>query len=671
MTKTRKTFRNVAICAVAACMAGTLVASQLVPSSGRSTDSAVANAEGEMITDISGKVKTDLRSHYNSEVVKKLPEGLDGDREISVIVKTADEGLLSAYSAQSGISRYSEIADFADSKTGGTVVSQISRANELALSRIRSAGVSYTKGATYDTLMGGFELVVKARDYLTISDVLEGTGAEAHISEEYQPAEAKFVENVVNVYDTGIFDSSDSEYDGTGTLVAVLDTGLDYKHAVFDPALFHVAQSDLALTRSNLASVIGNLRAATTTRGLSVNDVYVNDKVPFMYDYADQDPDAYPISEQHGTHVSGIILGRNVDTDGTRSQYMQSGDDVIIGVAPNAQLASMKVFSNKDSGARQAWILAALEDCIMLNVDVINMSLGSSVGFSVDDDAYTVDLYNRIEEAGISLVVAAGNDFNSTYASDKNGNLGLTSNPDSSTVGSPSTYEAALSVASISGVKTPYLKYGNTIMYFTEASDVAAQPKEFVKDLFANPTFQSMYGQRDSIEIEYVTIPGTGGYGDYSGYDVKGKIALVSRGSNTFEEKAQIAEQMGAVGIIIYNNVSGDIAMSVGTVSIAACSISQDNGKILSANSTGKITISKSQVAGPFISDFSSWGPTPDLRIKPEITAHGGEILSAVPGQGYDRLSGTSMASPNQAGVTALVRQYVMEHFGLSSSTRS
>ena len=103
--------------------------------------------------------------------------------------------------------------------------------------------------------------------------------------------------------------------------------------------------------------------------------------------------------------------------------------------------------------------------------------------------------------------------------------------------------------------------------------------------------------------------------------------------------------------------------MNVGIVSIPVCSVSQDDGEMLAAAKTGKLKISKSQSSGPFMSDFSSWGPSPSLQIKPEITAHGGNILSAVTGHGYERLSGTSMACPNMAGAIALMRQYVITSF--------
>lgn len=62
------------------------------------------------------------------------------------------------------------------------------------------------------------------------------------------------------------------------------------------------------------------------------------------------------------------------------------------------------------------------------------------------------------------------------------------------------------------------------------------------------------------------------------------------------------------------------------------------------------------------MSNFSSWGPTPDLKLKPEITAHGGNILSAIPGNKYNTLSGTSMASPNMCGAIVLIRQYVKQN---------
>ena len=71
--------------------------------------------------------------------------------------------------------------------------------------------------------------------------------------------------------------------------------------------------------------------------------------------------------------------------------------------------------------------------------------------------------------------------------------------------------------------------------------------------------------------------------------------------------------------------------MTIGGVSdIPVCSITMDSSKGLLASidkkREGTITLSASLLGGPFMSDFSSWGPTPSLNLKPEITAHGGEI---------------------------------------------
>ncbi len=421
-------------------------------------------------------------------------------------------------------------------------------------------------------------------------------------------------------------------------VVAVLDTGLDSNHSAFSTENF--TSEKLGLTYADVAAVLENTRANALSGGLSVGDVYINEKVPFGYDYADNDSDVYSTHNNHGTHVSGVIVGK---------------DDTITGVAPNAQLVSMKIFSDVMDTARTSWILDALEDCVVLGVDVINMSIGTSAGFSRESDEEMVNgVYQKIRDMGISMVVAASNSYSSYYGSDKNGNLGLTSNPDSGTVGSPSTYNGVLSIASINGVETPYLLHNGKIIYFLESNTGSAEENDFVATLLGDDT---------SKEFEYVTIPGVGRSADYADLDVGGKIVLVRRGDNTFEEKALIAEAQGAAGIIVYNNVSGDIKMNVGDAKLAVCSISQDDGEALAAVVSGKLTVSKNQTSGPFISDFSSWGPTPSLNIKPELTAHGGNILSAITGGSYDRMSGTSMACPNLAGVVVLMRQYVVENF--------
>ena len=606
-----------------------------VPVQAAEAKEANVSNQASYIERLDDSLAADYTQYLDTSVAFQLSDSIKDDEQISVIITVDVISLMDAYEDSDKSVSFSDYVLY--SEEADSVRQQIAAEKTRILSALDEQMIAYETGEDYDTLVSGFELVIQAGDYAAACQSL-GDGDKAIVGEVYKAAETELVENPVSVYDTGIFKSGESGYDGSGMVVAVLDTGLDSNHTAFSVDNF--TSEHLGMTYEDVAAVVSKTVANKQYGGLSVDDVYINEKVPFGYDYADNDPDVYSTHNNHGTHVSGVIVGK---------------DDTITGVAPNAQLVSMKIFSDVMDTARASWILSALEDCVVLGVDVINMSLGTACGFNRESEEELLNgVYDKIRAAGISVVVAASNSYSSAYGSEANGNLGLTTNPDTGTVGSPGTYDGTLSVASINGVETPYLLHGDTIIYFDEANNSALEEQKFCETLL---------GEKDSIEIDYVVVPGVGRSADYTGMDVTGKIALVRRGDNTFEEKALIAEAQGAAGIIIYNNVSGDIKMNVGGAKLAVCSISQDNGEALAAAGSGKLKISKSQTSGPFISDFSSWGPTPSLNIKPEITGHGGNILSSVTGGGYDRLSGTSMACPNLAGVIILLRQYVVENF--------
>ena len=606
------------------------------------------------INKLDGNIDLGTEKLYNEAVIYKLPDSVKESDDISVIIETKSEALLDAYDKSGSSLSFGEYVQTAEA---GEVRKGIIAESDRVKNKLE--GINYTVGEGYNTLFSGFEITIKAADYNKVCSAV-GSDANVIVSEVYHTAETELVENKVNVYGTGIFSSEEfkKQYgiDGTGMVVAVLDTGIDYYHSAFADSNFKADRSKLGLTFDDLKAIMANnsMMSENMSAGINAEDVYISDKIPYGFDYADGDSDVFPLLSNHGTHVSGVIVGNyleHIDAEDYTGEF--------VGVAPNAQVVTMKIFSDVEATSHTTWIMAALEDCVTLGVDVINMSIGTTAGFGTPSTKYFENkVYDKIRERGIAMIVAASNSFNSSYGSEKNGNLPLTSNPDSATVGSPSTYMGALSVASIEGAKTPYLLYNDTIMYFIESTDRVSKEKKFVEELLPDGV--------DEMEIEYVLIAGAGRTAaDYTGIDVKGKIALIKRGYNTFEEKAALAQEMGAAGVIIYNNVSGDIKMNVGECDIAVCSISQNDGEMLAKAGSGKIKISRGQTSGPFISDFSSWGPTPDLQIKPEITAHGGSILSSVPGEDYDRISGTSMATPNISGVAALLRQYVIEKFEL------
>ena len=626
----------------------------------------LANAGG--IENVTGKYDTDhLRnSLINSDLL--LQKDYPSDKKFWIFVNLEGESL-----AESRGRKDSGLSEYAVSQDGVKNSRKIASEQKAFLSSLSKAGIEYTYKYSYSLFENALGIRV---NYGDIARICQMKGVDSVAISEHYAAPQAITTNETFVWNTGIYKTDGIDYTGEGTIIAVLDTGFDLSHEAFSVM---PDESTVARTKDQVQAMIFDGSGTGLLKydnAVTVDDVYYNAKVPFAYDYADRDADVFPSYSTHGMHVAGIIAGNSVnevlDSDGKPILDADGNPLTFKGVAPDAQLAICKVFTDDDSsvalgGAEQVDILAALEDCVKLGVDVINMSLGSPAGFSSDGDAYTRAIYEGIRAEGISLVVAASNDYSSGYGGPTGTNL--TSNPDAGTVGSPSTYPEALSVASIEGQPAPYM-IGNagteneTYAYFTNAADGNGNDKDFLDDMFAK--FSDKVSADGKLKMEYVSIPGYGRSSNYIGLDVTGKIALVSRGGDvSFEEKMTTAKQKGAAACIIYNNVTGTVQMSLGSDKnpIPTCSVTMEVGQQLAAGATGsgrtgKIELSREYKAGPFMSSFSSWGPTPSLELKPEITAHGGKITSAVPG-GWAEYSGTSMATPNMAGAMALILQHL------------
>ena len=675
----KKTTKRIVCSVLSLMMASSLAVEYSLRTNAESLKNATVSGKNVTFENVTGQFNTDAlrESNFNSSVFKS--EEKAPVYETRTVIVTLD-GKTTAEEAKD-----LSVPSFVKSWAGQRVQEQIESEQDAFLRKLKKAGVSYKLERRYDTVLNGVAIEVNTK---FVSQIKQMDGVDSVvIATSYAEPEAittsgtTVVENKTSVYETGIYDAGEYASYGEGTVVAVLDTGLDYTHPAFQN--FKSDNVNFAWDEAYVASVLEKhtLTAETKSGTLNSSEVYVSDKVPYAYDYADDDPDVYPSYSNHGTHVAGIIGG--YDPSGYADKHGNPiTDKEFLGVVPDAQLAIFKVFTDdlddpELGGAEAENIIAALEDCVTLGVDVINMSLGTSCGFTTTDDGDDEGellnaVYNSIKEAGITLVCAASNDYSSGYGGAFGTNL--KTNPDSSTVGSPSTFASALSVASINGQKASYMvanesdEENKAFVFFEEARDIDSEPFDFIKE---------MLGDNESGEFEYVVVPGVGQRADYTStikrlFKEKGRIALVQRGDTTFEEKVEVAKDMGAIGIIVYNNVAGIIRMNLGEIEepIPSVSINMNTGNAMVAgakNRVGVIKLDKTYAAGPFMSEFSSWGPTHDLKLKPEITAHGGEITSAVPG-GYGEQSGTSMATPNMAGFMAIVRNYLRQELGMEDA---
>ncbi len=454
-------------------------------------------------------------------------------------------------------------------------------------------------------------------------------------------------------------DAWSAGYSGMGTKIAVIDTGLDDDHPSFAP-LSSDKLTDTSATKDTIAAVLSSLNVVERMPSATVADLYRTTKVPFGFNYVDanlrinhEDAQGY-----HGTHVAGIAAANKVESS------------EVVGVAPDAQLYIMKVFG-EEGGAYTEDFVAAIEDALLLDADVVNMSFGSDAGFTSEmgqeESQWINDVFASVRNTGTILSVAAGNSATSGDSNLWGSNSNLTSNPDNSTIGSPSTYSNALSVASVENLRV--MGYGlvvhDKLYIYSEGTGGNHRPMATIA----------------GKEYPYAVVPGFGTEADYAGLDLTGKIALVSRGGGiNFYDKCDRAAAAGAIGCIIYNNEPGVIGLDLtgGTSTIPCASITLAAGNeivsVLQSDPGAKMFISDkmgsaaNEEAGR-MSTFSSWGATPDLHLEPDITAPGGNIYSTADDGQYEVMSGTSMAAPNFSGITALVQEYVRKNYPVKTDS--
>ncbi|MFB7140755.1 S8 family serine peptidase [Gottfriedia sp. NPDC056225] len=453
------------------------------------------------------------------------------------------------------------------------------------------------------------------------STIAEGTSDSKKIATEVFPG-------INKLHDEGIT--------GKGIKVGVIDTGIDYNH----PDLTDAYKGYRAQPGVDPKSI-----SPSSVKGWDFVD---NDADPMETTYDDwkksglAEVDSLSGSTyytEHGTHVSGIIAGRGKNNT----------DYAVTGVAPDADLYVYRVLGKYGSGNTEN-VLGGIDKSVADGMDVINLSLGADYNDPTDVESIAV---NNAVLSGVTAVVAAGN------AGD-GGNY---------TLGEPGAAALAITVGA-NDTKTEIATSKATLHGTTE---VPADLKLLGKG------FSDKIDTLKGLNLPMVFIPGTGADANYNGKDVNGKIVLVNRGTTAIADKIKVAGQHGAKAVIIINSNVGEgfipTYLGNGYGMIPAFSVSNEQGTVMQSNTTGTSTFSFDEVGqvtdqGSKLASFSSRGPARiTYDIKPEVTAPGVAVFSTVPSYmhgadqignyqyAYDNLSGTSMATPNVAGVAALLLQ--------------
>ena len=520
-------------------------------------------------------------------------------------------------------------------------------------------GVGVTQRRSFDTLWNGVSVNVSARDagalatipgvqavypVNTISlDVTPSTTdpeAPAHDGQVLNPPAGSVIDDVNSNSMIGSDVANAGGATGAGVKVAIIDSGIDYDHP--DLGGCFGTGCKVAGGWDFVGDSFDSNPADTTYQPIPHPDADPAPCDPNVADAIAAKPGAGVSDAGHGTHVAGIVAAHAAEATG------------VTGVAPDATLLAYRVFGCNGSTSDDI-IIAALERAFDDGAKVVNMSLGDAFNnFASSPDAQASA---ALVQKGVVVVAAAGN----------SGANGLFS------TGAPSVGNGVISVASVNNLAFPANSFDavsggttNHVAYAQLQSTTAAPTSGTAGDF--------VYVGRGCVADPSLGLAADDPYLA----DPAGKVALIIRGVCTFNTKYARAVAAGAKAVVIMNDGAnpGRVGLffggSVVDKGVPGVTISFTDGTIIqnmiAAGTTSLVWTDKSvQAADPTagqISSFSSWGLASDLSLKPDVAAPGGNIRSTWPlsqDQGYNVISGTSMASPHVAGAVA---DYLQVHAG-------
>ncbi|MBL8921272.1 MAG: S8 family serine peptidase [Myxococcaceae bacterium] len=318
----------------------------------------------------------------------------------------------------------------------------------------------------------------------------------------------------------------------------------------------------------------------------------------------------------HGTHVSGIIMANGR----------------VKGVAPGVQFGSYRVFGCGGSTTNDL-LIAGIERAVADGARVINISLGNPFSWPQYPTAMAATAARSL---GVIVTSSQGN----------NGTGGLygTSAP-----GAGDDVLSAGSVENTASAQAAFTLSPDNARVGYEPSDTAPPaPLTGTFPIAAMPPANAL------------------GCNALTAGSLTGQVALIPRGTCSYTIKAQNAQAAGAVAVVVSNNTTGLLQMQVTGVTVPTVMVSQADGATITTRlGMGPVSLTwgssliTPRSGGGQMSSASSWGPTAELGLKPDVVTPGGGIFSTwrTNAGSWATISGTSMAAAHLAGLSALLLQ--------------